>query len=180
MSVRIEDKIYITPTFFVKHFFAVEDFVVLNSKGEKISGNHECSSEYKMHVKLYNEREDIKSIFHAHPKWAVVYAINHEKIPTRILPETIFMLGEIAYLPYHMPGTEEFAEAFVEDANEGKNVFVLYNHGVTTCGETIKHAFARLETLEMCCQVSKLSGLFNQQPKQIPKEEVNKFLKKLL
>lgn len=63
MSIRLGDKIHITPTFFVKHFFTVDDFVTLNLQGEKIGGKLEASSERRMHVRIYNEREDIRTIF---------------------------------------------------------------------------------------------------------------------
>jgi L-fuculose-phosphate aldolase len=165
----------------LQHFFTVDDFVVLNLKGEKIEGKLDPSSEYRMHIKIYNERDDVKSIFHAHPhpKWATIYSIIYKKVPTRILPETIFMLGEIEYIPYCMPGTDEFADGFVEGLRKGWNVFMLFNHGVTTCGESIEWAFTRLETFETCCYVSAMAGMFNQEPNQISEKEANKFLKKL-
>jgi len=123
MSIRVGDKIYITPTFFVKHFFTVEDFVVLNLKGEKLDGKWEASSEHRMHIRIYNERDDIKSVFHAHPKWATIYSVSHKKVPTKILPETLFLLGEIDYIPYCMPGTDEFADGFIDGLNKGRNAF---------------------------------------------------------
>jgi L-fuculose-phosphate aldolase len=179
MSVRIDDKIYITPTFFIKHFFTVDDFVVLNMDGEKISGKYEASSEYRMHVKIYKEREEIKSVFHAHPRWALIHAVTHKKLPSCILPETIFLLHDIDYLPYCMAGTDEFAEVFSNGLQEGKRTFILENHGVTTIGESIKEAFARLETLETCSFVSVIGSLVKGGIKDIPKDEVKLFLDKM-
>jgi len=179
MSVRINDKIYITPTFFVKHFFTVDDFVTLNLKGEQIGGKLNASSEYRMHIRIYNERKDIKSIFHAHPKWATIYSVSHKKISTRILPETLFMLGAIEYIPYCMPGTDEFADGFIKGLKKGRNAFMLFNHGITTCGETIEQAFARLETFETCCYISAHTGMLNQDINLISEKESNKLLKKL-
>jgi len=89
------------------------------------------------------------------------------------------MLGEIEYIPYCMPGTDEFADAFTEGLRKGRNAFILFNHGVTTCGESIEWAFARLETFETCCYISAMAGMFNQEPSQISKKEANKLLKKL-
>lgn len=179
MSVRIDNKIYITPTFFIKHFFTVDDFVVLNMNGKKIGGKFEASSEYRMHIKIYKERDEIKSVFHAHPRWTLIHAITHKKLPSCILPETIFILGEIKYIPYCMPGTDEFAEIFSPGLKERKRTFILENHGVTTIGESIKEAFARLETLETCSFVSVMGSLVKENIKEIPKDEVKKFLDKL-
>jgi len=179
MSIRIDDKVYITPTFIIKHFFTVDDLVVLNMDGKKIGGKFEASSEYRMHIKIYEERDEIKSVFHAHPRWALIHAITHKKLPSCILPETIFLLRDIDYLPYRMAGTDEFAEIFSQDLKEGKRTFILENHGVTTIGESIKEAFARLETLETCSFVSVMGSLVKENIKEIPQDEVKKFLDKL-
>ena len=179
MSVRIGDRVYITPTFIVKHFFQVEDFIELNLKGEQIDGKLKASSEYRMHIRIYNERDDIKSVFHAHPKWATIFSVLHKEVPTRLLPETIFMLGEIDYIPYCIPGTDEFADGFTKGLKKGCNSFMMFNHGITTCGTTIKEAFARLETFETCCYIAAHAGMVKQDFKLISDEEANKLLKKL-
>jgi len=180
MSIRIGDKVYITPTFFIKHFFTADDYVVLDMDGKKISGKYEASSEYRMHIKIYQERDEIKSVFHAHPRWALVHAITHKKLPSCILPETIFLLRDIDYVPYCMAGTDEFAEVFSPGLKEGKRTFILENHGVTTIGESVKEAFARLETLETCSFVSIMGSLVKEDIREIPQDEVKKFLDKLL
>lgn len=173
MSVRIEDEVYITPTNFIKHFFMEDDFVVLNMDGEQIGGELKASSEFRMHLKIYKEREDIGSVFHAHPRWALVHAATHKKIPTKLFPETFMFLGDIEYIPYCMPGGEELADGFIPGLRAGKNVFVMGNHGVTTLGATIQEAYAALETLETCCFVSIMGGL-SQGLKEIPGEEIKK------
>lgn len=58
---------YITPTNFVKHFMTKENFIELDMNGKKLSGEYEASSEYRMHLKIYKEREDVNVVFHAHP-----------------------------------------------------------------------------------------------------------------
>ncbi|MFW6149659.1 MAG: class II aldolase/adducin family protein [Atribacterota bacterium] len=176
MSVRINDKIYLTPTSFIKHFFTVDDIVVVDIQGNQLAGKYQFSSEIKMHLKIYNVRKDIKSIFHAHPRNGLICAINKIKIYTSILPEAAFMLKNIAYLPYCQPGTDQFAENFIEDAKKGCNVFVLENHGVTTCGDSIEAAFARLETLETCAFLTVMQSLLKRSPSLIPAEEINKIL----
>ncbi len=168
MSVRINDKIYLTPTMFVKHFFSIDDIVTVDIEGNQLSGKYQASSEIKMHLKIYQIREDIMSIFHAHPRYSLICAINKMQIDTRILPETIFMLENIAYLPYSQPGTDKFAQRFVNDVKKGCNIFMLENHGVTTCGNTIEITFARLETLETCAYITVMQQLIGIKPNLIP------------
>lgn len=176
MSINIKNKIYITPSSLVKHFFSVEDIVITNMEGNQLGGKYKASSEIKMHLKIYKNRKDIKSIFHAHPRNGILCAINNIKINTHTLPEAAFMLGKIAYLPYNQPGTEKFAQRFSKDAKNGCNVFVLKNHGVTTCGDSIETAFARLETLETCAYLTVMQNLLGTEPNTIPVEEINKIL----
>ena len=177
MSIRINDKIYLTPTSFIKHFFTVDDIVVVDMQGNQLAGKYRFSSEIKMHLKIYNARKDIKSIFHAHPRNGLICAINKIKINTNILPEAAFMLENIAYLSYCQPGTDQFAEDFIEDAKKGCNVFVLENHGVTTCGDSVETAFARLETLETCAYLAVMQNILKRDPNLIPAEEISKILK---
>lgn len=176
MSIRINNKIYTTPSSFVKHFFTVEDIVITDMDGKQLAGKYKASSEIKMHSKIYKRRKDIKSIFHAHPRNGLLCAINNIRINTHILPEAAFLLGEITYLSYNQPGTEKFAQAFTEDAKKGCNVFVLENHGVTTCGDSIETAFARLETLETCAYLAIMQEIIGKKPNIIPEEEIKKII----
>jgi L-fuculose-phosphate aldolase len=176
MSIKINNKIYITPSNFVKHFFTVEDIVITDMDGKQLGGKYRASSEIKMHLNIYKIREDITSIFHAHPKNGLVCAINKIKINTHILPEAAFILGKIAYLPYSQPGTDKFAQGFTKDAKKGCNAFVLENHGVTTCGDSIDTAFARLETLETCAYLAIMQEIIGKKPNIISKEEIKKII----
>ena len=172
MSVKIGDKIYITPTFFVKHFFTENDFVVLDMNGNKISGKLKPSSEYKMHIRIYKERKEIKCVFHSHPRWSLIHAVTHKKVPSEILPETAILLHEIDYLQYCLPGTDEFADKFTKGLREGKKIFMLENHGVTSIGENIEETYSRLEVLETCCFVSTMCGLVKEKTHKIPQDEL--------
>lgn len=168
MSIRINKNIYITPANFLKHFFTTEDIIITDINGKQLGGKYKASSEIKMHLNLYRIREDIKCVFHAHPRNGLVCAINNIKINNHILPESAFLLGKIAYLPYRQPGTEEFAQGFTKDAKQGCNVFVLENHGVTACGDSIENTFSRLETLETCAYLAVIQELIGKKPNIIP------------
>jgi len=172
MSVKVGEKIYITPTYFVKHFLTVDDISIINFKGEKIKNKKvKISSEYKMHLRLYKERKDIKSIFHAHPRYALILAISNKKLNVRYFPESIENLSNIIYIPYHTPGTDEFADSFIEGARKGSNVFILKNHGVTVCGPSIEAAFATLENLETCCFAWVTMKLLKEKPSLISEKD---------
>ncbi len=179
MSVRAQDNtIYITPTFTVKHFLKPEDIVRLTLDDEKIEGKKEPSSERRMHLLIYKERPDVNSVFHAHPPYATALAVSGGEVPIDILPETVLLLRNIAYLPYKMAGTQEFADAFSNELKKGKDVFILQNHGVTVVGKNIKEAYARLETLEFSIRVMMLAKEFGN-VHRISKEEMEEYIRRL-
>ena len=179
MSVRASDNtIYITPTFTVKHFLKTEDIVRLTLDDKKLEGEKEPSSERKMHLLIYRERPDVNAVFHAHPPYATAFAVGGEKIPINVLPEAVLLLRNIAYLPYKMPGTQEFADAFSSELKKGKDVFILQNHGVTVVGKSIKEAYARLETLEFLIRVVLISKELGK-VHEIPQKEVDEYIKRI-
>lgn len=175
MSFKKEDRIYITPTTTVKHFLGGEDLVILSTSGEVIFGKRQPSSEYRMHVKIYETCPEVTAVFHAHPVYATSYAIMHKRLPENLLPEVAFFLAPITYLPYRMPGTDEFADVFVEGLQAGSRVFVLQNHGATTAAESIEQAYAKLETLEFLAQLSYITGA-EPGKLEIEPKEIERFL----
>ncbi len=177
MSVRANDNtVYITPTFTVKHFLKLQDIVRLTLDDKKIEGEKKPSSERKMHLLIYRQRPDVNAVFHAHPPYATSFAVSGERIPVNVLPEAVLLLRNIAYLPYKMPGTQEFADAFTSELKKGKDIFILQNHGVTVIGKTLKETYAKLETLEFLAKVvitaKKIGKII-----EIPREEVEEYMK---
>ncbi|MDD4362746.1 MAG: class II aldolase/adducin family protein [Atribacterota bacterium] len=177
MSIMLNDRIYITPSNFIKHFFTKEDIVVTDLNGKQLEGKYKPSSEIKMHIKIYQNKKDIKSIFHAHPRNVLLCAINNLQILLNTLPEALVILEKIAYLPYCKPGTELFAEKFVKEVRDGYNVFIMENHGATTCGSSIETAYARMETLETSAYLTVMQAILGKKPNIIPVHEVKKILK---
>ena len=69
VSVRLDqDTIIATPTGISKSFITPEKLVKLNLKGEIIEAQdgYRPSSEIKMHIRCYEEREDVNAVVHAH------------------------------------------------------------------------------------------------------------------
>ena len=78
VSVKLPDGNFMaTPTGISKSFITPEKLVIINSKGEVIEGEHgyKPSSEIKMHLRCYREREDVGAVVHAHPPTATGYAV---------------------------------------------------------------------------------------------------------
>ena len=51
-----------------------DDLIIVDMKGNKISGRAERTSEIAMHTTVYGLRPDIKAVVHAHPPVATGFA----------------------------------------------------------------------------------------------------------
>src|SRR5450756_90707 len=100
MSIRLGDEIAITPAGINKGFMTEDDVVVVDMEGNKLRGNGTPSSEGKMHYEIYKGRPDVNAIIHAHPRFAVGFALAHREIPDDVLPEATILLGYVPCLPY--------------------------------------------------------------------------------
>ena len=53
-----------------------------------------------MHLKAYEMRRDIEAVVHAHPPVITAFSVAGIDLTEAILPETIFILGEIKFAQY--------------------------------------------------------------------------------
>ncbi|SHH54730.1 class II aldolase/adducin family protein [Thermosipho atlanticus] len=152
-SIRFNDRIYITPTTFLKTLIEKKDIVTIDVNGKVIEGSRKPSSEWRMHALIYKTRPEINSVIHAHPPYSTLFAINGEEIPIYLTPESQIYLKKIYYTTYETPGTDRFAQKLLSGLKNGADIFILKNHGVTVIAENIEMAFAKLEMLEFICKL---------------------------
>lgn len=152
VSVRLADgTLLVTPAGRPKHEVGEDELVRCGADGTVISGGHP-SSEFGMHLALYAARPDVRAVVHAHPPTATGFAVAGETIAGDALPEVIFQVGEVALVPFALPGTPALAEALAPFAR-GHDAFLLANHGATTVGPTLGDALQRMESLEHAARI---------------------------
>ena len=111
ISIRLDDeRVMCTPTGVSKGMLHVDDIIIVDYDGEKVSGRMERTSEIKMHLKIYELREDIDSVVHAHPPVATGFAAAGRALNTALLPEVIIGLGCVPLAGYGLPGTEALTD----------------------------------------------------------------------
>ena len=71
------------------------------------------SSEYQMHRILYQNKNEVNSIIHAHPPFATAFALSNQYIDSKISSEMVRNLGDIAVAEYAKPGSIELAALFI-------------------------------------------------------------------
>lgn len=172
VSYRISnDEILITPSGVSKGFMNTDQMAVINLKGEKITGMP--SSERLMHLEIYRACPEAKAIVHAHPPTAIAWSIARpklQKLPSDCLSEVILATGDIPFVPYARPGTEDMGKVITPYLPHHK-AMILRNHGALCWGQDLEEAYRGMERIEHSAQIlmmaENLGGLT-----PLPKEEI--------
>lgn len=172
ISVRLSDsEILITPSGIAKGFMKPEQMAVINLNGDILFGKP--STERLMHLEIFKRCPNAKAIVHAHPPTAIAWSIAEpklEKLPSNCLSEVILATGDIPFVPYARPGTEQMAEVLVPFLPNHR-ALILRCHGAVTWGEDLEEAYRGMERIEHSAQIlasaKKLGGLY-----PLPDEEI--------
>lgn len=156
LCIRNNNIMLITPSGISFNKIGVDDIVVMRYDGEIIEGTKKPSSEWRMHGIMYELREDLNCIIHAHTVYSTAMAMLR-----KTLPASHYMLASggnsIKCADYASFGTEELAKNAFE-AMKNKKAVLLANHGVLVGGLSIKDAYNVLEQLEYCAKVHIISS----------------------
>jgi L-fuculose-phosphate aldolase len=157
ITVRVgENQVLCTPTMHSKGFLKPEDIATVDMTGKQIAGEKKRSSEALLHLEIYKNREDIKSVVHCHPPHATAFAVAREPIPQCVLPEVEVFLGDVPITPYETPGGQAFADTILPFVRK-TNIIVLANHGTVSYGENVERAYWWTEILDAYCRILMLS-----------------------
>jgi L-fuculose-phosphate aldolase len=178
ISVKIDkNRILTTPSKVNKGYLTEDMLVVVDNEGKVIEGTHKCSSEIKLHLKIYAEREDVNAVIHTHPPYATAFALAHEPIKESYLVETLVILKNIASAPYGTPSTDEVPES-IANVVKSSEAILMENHGAVTYGADLFDAYNKMEALENVAKTIIFSKLLGG-PKEIPQERID-YLKQVL
>lgn len=166
-----DDEILITPSGIAKAFMKPEQMSVINLKGEVLAGNP--SSERLMHLEIFRSAPKARAIIHAHPPTAVAWSIAEPtliKLPSNCLSEVILATGDIPFVPYARPGTDQMGKV-LKDFLPKHRALILRNHGAVTWGEDLEEVYRGMERIEHSAQIlaaaKQLGGLH-----PLPNEEI--------
>ena len=157
VSVRLgPDRILATPTGMSKGFLEADDLVVCDLEGKQISGKRKLTTEIKIHLAAYTQRDDVCAIVHAHPPHATAFAVARKSLEERLMPEAYIAVGKVALTEYGTPSTDEL-EASIRPAVKEHDSILLANHGAMTLGRDVTAAYHRMEALEQLARISMLT-----------------------
>lgn len=159
----------ITPSGVEFHKIKKEDIVIMKLDGTIIDGHRKPSSEWVMHKRIYEVRDDIDAIIHAHTIYATVLATLREDLPAShymiALAGSSVRVGE--YAPF---GTPELAEIAAEGMVD-RNAVLLANHGIIGGSNNLKNAFNVIHEIEYCAKIHVIAKSVGE-PVILPPEEM--------
>lgn len=161
ISVRLDkNKILCTPTAIPKEQVKTNDLIVISLDGEIISGKRRPSTEIKMHLAIYQNRDDVNAVIHAHPVYATAFASSRLALDVPFLPEVILSIGKVPVCKYSTPSTNEVVDSILPFIKK-TNLLLLQNHGAVTYGQNLSEAYYLLEKLEQTAKIFSVAMSFN-------------------
>lgn len=144
----------VTPTHHPYYRLQPEELVVVNLDGEPVvPSGMRPSSETRVHLEIYRNRDDVQAVAHTHSIYASVAAVVGRDIPPLIDEMLLTIGGPVKVSKYAFPGTQELAEEAWAALGD-RNAALLRNHGVVGVGPDI------WEALEVCDLVERLAHIF--------------------
>ena len=163
LSVRLDDeRLLVTPTCICKGRMSPSDMVIVDMDGKRLAGKRRVSSEIGMHLLIYRLRPEVRGIVHAHPPTATGFAAAGMALTEPLVCEVVMGLGCIPLARYGTPGTSELAKT-LEPYVPHYDAILMSNHGVVTYGDTIEHAYMKMETVEHFAQIALVTHLLGRQ-----------------
>lgn len=175
ISVKISDNEFLcTPTGVSKGFMTPEYICKVDAQGNVLqaNGKFKPSSEIKMHMRVYAERPDVKSVVHAHPMYATSFAIAGIPLTQPIMPEAVIALGSVPIAEYGTPSTNEIPDA-VSKYLQSYDAVLLENHGALTYSDSLLAAYLKMESVEFYAQLLFLSRQLGG-PKELSEDKVQR------
>jgi L-fuculose-phosphate aldolase len=173
VSVRLSANptlIAVTPSQRPYRSLHAQDILVVDGRGEQVSGRLAPSSETPLHLGIYAARQDAGAVIHTHSAYATVCAVAGLPIPPVVDELAVIVGGEVRVAAYAYPGTSDMAQKACE-ALESREAALLAMHGLVGLGRDLASALAVCELVERAAQVYVMARLLGME-RTLPPEVV--------
>jgi L-fuculose-phosphate aldolase len=151
ISVRIGDRIVMTPTGVNYDQVTAESVNVLDLDGTILAGTGQRSSEWPMHRKIY-DLTPASAVVHTHSVFSVAVGTVCDEIPA--VHYSVLGLGgpTVRVAPYTTFGSDGLAGS-VAAALDDRFAALLQNHGMIAYGSSLEEAYERAQLVEWLAEV---------------------------
>jgi 3-dehydro-4-phosphotetronate decarboxylase len=155
ISVKIEDRLWITPTGWSLRKLKPENLACVDMQGKSFNANHP-SKELPFHIAIYKHRPDVQAVVHLHSTNSVALScldsLDTENPLPPLTPYYFMRVAPLGIVPYFRPGSMELANA-IEQVAPNHDCILLRNHGSICVGSNLAQAADRAEELEEIAQL---------------------------
>jgi L-ribulose-5-phosphate 4-epimerase len=170
VSARLSgsNEFWITPSQQFKGGLKVRDLVKVTLGDKGSSGRLKPSVETPLHSKIYDARNDVNAVIHAHSPITLGATLAGIEIKP-VTPEGVLFVGEVPVADFENPGTEDLAESVVKVIGS-HSVVVMQNHGVVAIGRDLLEALNRIEVVEMTARIMTVAHVWGGRPSLTPSQ----------
>jgi L-fuculose-phosphate aldolase len=144
-SVRLgEDAFLITPTARDRFYMRREDLVRVEKGQWKKDKNPSRST--GVHRQIYLDHPEVNCIMFAQSPYATAYAIAHQQIDTRTIPESYIILRELPLVPYGSQYGD--GKSLSRVLSPQTPIILIENDSILVTGDSLISTFDRLEVAE--------------------------------
>jgi L-ribulose-5-phosphate 4-epimerase len=129
-----------------------DKMVHLGLDGTSYDKSLEPSSEFRMHLALYQQRPEAQCIIHTHSPYASTLAVLHKSIPVIIDEMSLFLGGGVSCTEYYPAGTDSLANEILKVMSK-QNAVIIANHGVVIVGKTSEYCIKAAVIIEKMAQI---------------------------
>lgn len=175
ISVRMQDRVYITASGTVMGDLKATDIIVCNLQGEILEGNRKPSKETQMHLEIYKNRDDVSAVIHTSPFYGTMCACSDLELKTDLFIESMYYNEKVVRIPYFHAGSAGLAGA-VSEACRRSRVILMENHGLLVFDHNLAECRNALEVTENVCKMNILANMGKIRLKEVNTETAADFL----
>ena len=157
ITVRLpgpERHVLINPFGLLYHEVTASNLVKIDLDGNIVgAGDYPVNpAGFVIHSAIHAAREDVRCVMHTHTRAGMAVAALRDGLNCSDFAG-ISLHNKVAYHDFEgLTVRMDERERLVASLGE-KNLMVLRNHGLLTCGSTVAEAFLRMYTLQTACEV---------------------------
>ena len=156
MSVRIGDRVAITPSGISYTEMRPEDICLVGMDGAELQSSETPSSETPMHLAIYAAtKAGAGAVVHTHSPEVIALSAGRDELPA-IHYAITGLGGPVRVAPYVRFGSAGLAASAVT-ALDGRSAVILRNHGAVTYGRDLTQAYDRALLLEWLARTYRLA-----------------------
>lgn len=151
ISVKLGDKIYITPRGYSLSNLSPDEIVEVDLSG-KYSGDIVPSKETELHLASYSAVDSGKAIIHVHSYYSIIAGIHINENGGKPMPaytaSYAVKVKEPQMIPFFPSGSAELRAA-AKDVLRKSNIAFMLNHGIIIVTDELQQAYNLAEEVEM-------------------------------